>query len=258
MHRLITGVALIAMAAAPTLADAGWGDVKGRFVLDGDAGDPAAVNVNKDTEYCGKFGLKEETIEVGEGNGLGNVFVYLYLRRGKSVDIHPDLADPGEAAVLDNLHCRFEPHALLVRTGQKLEVRNSDPGIGHNTNAQALVANPKFNTMVTNDSPEVFEFSKSEPVPQQVACNIHPWMKGYLLIRDNPYMAVTDKDGNFEIKGVPEGDHQFVIWHEGPGNLKNLKTDAGKTDRRGRLKVTVAADGTVDLGEVKVAASSLK
>ena len=185
---------------------ADWGNLKGRLVFEGDAGTPPKINVNKDVEFCSKHNLVDETLSIGEKDGLQNAFIYVYVKRGKSVDIHPDLEAPGgDVAILDNKGCRFEPHTILVRTGQPLEIRNSDQGIGHNTNAQTLLQNPKFNEQVSNDSPINKVFEKTEPYPAEVACNVHPWMKSYLLIRDNPYMATTAKDGRFEIKNLPAG-----------------------------------------------------
>ena len=245
----------LAMFASANGAD--WGTLKGRLVFDGDPLKPEAVNVNKDVEYCSKHNLVDETIAVGDKGGLPNVFVYLYLKKGKSVDIHPDLEKPGDTLVLDNKGCRFEPHAMIVRTGQTLEIRNSDPGIGHNTNAQTLMKNPKFNEQVSNDSPLVKVFEKSESYPAEVACNVHPWMKGYVLIRDNPYMAVTAADGSFEIKNIPAGTHKFIFWHEGSGNLKKLDLGVEKTGKKGRAKLKISAGETLDLGDVKVSAKVL-
>ena len=86
------------MVAGATGAD--WVSLQGRFVLDGDVGEPAAINVNKDTEFCSKHSPVDETMVVGEGGELANVFVYLYLRRGKSVEVHPDLESPGDEPVV--------------------------------------------------------------------------------------------------------------------------------------------------------------
>ena len=56
-----------------------------------------------------------------------------------------------------------------------------------------------------------------ERLPGLVDCNIHPWMKGYLLVRDNPYMAVTGNDGSFLIANLPAGEWEFQAWHERSG-----------------------------------------
>ncbi len=243
------------LATAAHAAD--WGTIKGRILLDGDAPTPVPIQVTKDTEFCGNHKLVEETVVVGDDGGLANAFIYLYVKRGKSVDIHPDYDKNADTPlVLNNIGCRFEPRALLVYTKHTLEIHNDDQGIAHNTNA-TLVANSRFNNLISNDSPFIVKFEKSEPVPAPFGCNIHPWMTANVLIRTNPYMAVTGKDGNFEIKNVPAGKHDFIFWHEAVGNLRDLKIGDDKTNRKGRLNLTVAGGETIDLGEIKVAASVL-
>jgi uncharacterized surface anchored protein len=58
-------------------------------------------------------------------------------------------------------------------------------------------------------------------VPVKVNCDFHPWMKAWHLPLDHPFMAVTDADGKFEIKGLPPGKYTFFVWHEIPGYLNN-------------------------------------
>jgi hypothetical protein len=86
-----------------------------------------------------------------------------------------------------------------------------------------------------------------------VTCNIHPWMKAWLLVRPNPYAAVSKADGTFEIPGVPVGEVELQFWHEKAGYIGEM-TLGGKPEKaaKGRKKVAVAAAGT-DLGEIVLA-----
>jgi hypothetical protein len=245
---------LLSLAAAAGAAD--FGTIKGRFIFDGTPKVEPIVP-SKDAEFCGKHDLKSESVVVNDKKELQNIFVYLYTARGKKVDIHPDLKPAAEPKVLDNKGCRFEPHAMTLWTEESLEIRNSDEGIGHNTNGQKLVANPKFNEQVTNGSPITKKFEKSEPIPTEVACNVHPWMNAVVLIRDNPYMAVSGEDGTFEIKNVPAGKQPFVFWHEAKGNLKDLKVGKDKADRKGQVELDVPAGETLDLGDITVTSAVL-
>jgi hypothetical protein len=62
--------------------------------------------------------------------------------------------------------------------------------------------------------------------PGQVICSIHPWMEAYWLVLDHPYFAVTDKDGNFEIKNVPAGTQKVVVWQEAVGFVTPTSGDS--------------------------------
>ena len=132
-----------------------------------------------------------------------------------------------------------------------------DPGIGHNTNAQTLAENTRFNEQVTSGSPIIKKMTKSEPRPAMIACNVHPWMNAYLLIRDNPYMAVTGEDGSFEIKNVPAGKQEFAFYHEAKGYMRDLTIGKEETDRKGQLKLVIPAGNTLDLGTIKVSPETL-
>lgn len=241
------------MLAAGAVNAAEWGALKGRFVVDGKPADPPSLVVDKD-QFCIDQMPKNGAIILGADNALANVVVYLRLPRRGKVDIHPDYeAALKEPAVLDNKGCEFLPRVTLVRVGQKLIVKNSDP-TGHNTNLRLF----SFNPVVPANSQLEIKATKEGRLPEPVQCNIHPFMIGHILSQSHPYMAVSGEDGTFEIKNLPAGKHEIQLWHEAPGYLKDVATKGGKADRSGRINVTIAAGKSLDLGDIKVPASLLK
>src|SRR5690606_30925975 len=183
--------------------------------------------------------------------------IYLKPPRGKTVEVHPDYEKSfGEAVELDNKGCEFIPHVTLLRTDQEFVIANSDP-TGHNTNA-SLLKNGAFNVLIAANEKRSMKLSKEESIPLPVACNIHSFMKGYLLVKQDPYMATSADDGSFQIKNIPAGKHDFVLWHEMAGYLKDVKHKAGKADRRGTSELDIPADGEIDLGTIEVPAALLK
>jgi hypothetical protein len=248
----IAAVSLGVLLSASYASAAGWGTVKGRFIYKGEA-KVEPIIPNKDQAYCNQHKLVTEDMKVGPKGELQDVFVYLYVPTGKKVDINPDYEkQKTEPKVLDNKGCRFEPHAMTLWTHHPLEVHNSDPGIGHNTNASSLLNNPSFNQTIPNDQPLVKKMTKSEPLPAKITCNVHPWMNAYVLVRDNPYMAVSDKDGKFEIKNVPAGKQPFAFWHESKAYIRDLKVGSAKADRKGQVTLDIKPGATLDLGDITV------
>jgi hypothetical protein len=80
-------------------------------------------------------------------------------------------------------------------------------------------------------------------------------MTAYVLVRPDPYMAVSDKKGEFEIADIPAGMHTFRIWHEALGYLKIVTLNGVKSENnRGYHKINVAA-GQNALNEITIDAA---
>jgi plastocyanin len=250
---LFAAIVAVVETSAPVQA-ADWGTLKGQIVVEGTAPTPPPLVVQKDA-FCIAKKPPNDAIVIGKGNALVNAVVYLRVPTGQKVDVAPQYAaQMNQPVVLDNKGCEFHPHVTLVRVGQTLAIKNSDP-VGHNTNVSLL----GFNQVIpAGAKPVDVKVGVASPLPSEINCNIHPFMKGYVLAQDHPYMATTDQDGKFEIKDIPAGKHEFQFWQESTGYLKNLKLKGGTTDRRGRAQLTIPAGGTLDLGEIKVPASSFK
>ncbi len=246
----LLGSVLVALPVCAQAAE--WGSISGRFVYDGDAPTPPKLTVDKDVDVCGKHNLVNEELIVGEDKGIANIVIFV---RDRKIDVHPDLKAT-EPVVLDNLNCRFAPHVVFVQTGQDLLIKNSDP-VGHNSNV-ATLKNPASNTLIPASGETKVTFRSDEAVPAAVTCNIHPWMKGWVVVRDNPYAAVTGEDGSFTIEKLPAGEVELQFWHEKAGYLDSMVINGKKTSvKRGRMDVEVEADGT-DLGEMVLDASVFK
>jgi hypothetical protein len=240
----------LAISCLPGVAQAQWGSIKGKVVLEGDVptlkdlvkkGDGSA----KDAAVCAKDGVPDESLIVDSASkGIANVVVYL---RKKPAMINPALAKPAAAAVVyDQIGCKFIPHVAIVQAGQTVNVLNGD-AVAHNTRGNPL-KNQGFNFIVSPNDRQgipVNTMKLGELLPVGVGCDIHPWMKGWWVVVDHPYAAVTAADGTFEIKDLPVGENEFRVWHERPGYVEKS------------LKVTVKAGATVDVPTIKVPVKTL-
>lgn len=244
---------LVLMAGNVVAAD--WADLKMTFKLDGATPAAKKANVDKDQAVCGKFGLAKETLVVGKDGGIANVFVYLVPPVGKKVEVCPDLK-AAESVSLDNKDCRYAPHALVVQTSQKLVLGNNDP-IGHNVKGEFLGNGVAFNDLIPSKGSVSKSFTKSEAIPFPVSCSIHGWMNGYVLVREDPYAAVSDETGVVNIAKLPVGKHTFAVWQEGAGFISAPKV-GGKaaTWKKGRVEIEIKKGG-VDFGTVEVPVAAL-
>lgn len=215
-------------AASPTPAPAArkvvdpsaTGSFSGTIVLDGDVPDlkPLAKKGDenlKDKEVCGAADIPDDSLLVGDGNGIANVFVYL-RRAPKGFKSEP----PTEPVVLDQKGCIFTPHVALIQAGQKVLVKSSD-AVQHNVHTFPA-RNQSTNLLVNPNEQTGIELTylKAESEPLQVKCDIHAWMSSYHLVLDHPFMAVTDANGKFSVEGLPAGEYEFRVWHEKGGLLE--------------------------------------
>ncbi|MBL51709.1 MAG: hypothetical protein CMG57_07110 [Candidatus Marinimicrobia bacterium] len=120
---------------------------------------------------------------------------------------------PKDPAVLDQVGCVYDPHVFGMVAGQELLIKNSDATL-HNIHSMPKV-NKEFNfAMPRVVKKKKASFPKSEPDPFYIKCDVHPWMKTWVLVSDHPYFAVTDSNGNFSIDGIPAGTYEVVCWQE--------------------------------------------
>ncbi len=215
MKQLMGLAAICWLVCVPTEALAGdrWGDLRGRVIVEGTPPKlkPLAV-------LPGVPPVPDESLLVDEKTGgLQNVLIF--LRRAPQT-IHPELAQPRENEIEFKISAfRFQPHVLLVRTGQKVRICMKDAG---NSGPYGTpIKNNKFNLLVgLNREQPVVEFTKSETIPFEVRDDIHPWMKASWMVLDHPYAAITTADGSFAIDNLPSGSHEFRVWHERAGWLE--------------------------------------
>jgi plastocyanin len=200
-----------APAGAPAAPAAGATTITGKVSFEGTA--PAAEKVKTSADpKCQQMhpqGLEKKTVAVNNG-GLAHAFVW--LKTGVTGS-HPA---PAEPAVLDQQGCEYHPHVVAVRTGQTINIKNSDDTL-HNIHPRPTV-NKEFNIGQARKGMESQRSFDKQEIMIPVGCDVHPWMRSYISVVDHPYFAVTNDDGTYEIKNVPPGDYEVEVVHE---KLKN-------------------------------------
>ena len=165
--------------------------------------------INKDPEICDPESHKTRDLErliVGPQGGVANTVVFLKnISGGKAMDI------PEPRRFLDQKHCRYEPHILLVPEKGPLQIKSSD----------ATLHTVHMDGAATYNLPFPFTnqvVSRTMPTAglANVRCNGgHAWMNAEILVVPHPYYTVTDESGRFELTDVPPGEYEIVAWHEG-------------------------------------------
>lgn len=191
------------------------GDITGKVTLKGTPPAEKDITPLKADPTCGKLHAdmpKTKFYAVGAGGELADVVVYLEGVSGKSTGAS---AAP---AVLDQKGCEYVPQIMALQTGQKLNVKNSDPVL-HNvhTTPDPKSGNKESNMAQLAKAPDLtFSFDKPE-LFLRFKCDVHPWMFAWISIFDHPYYAVSGKDGTFKIANVPPGKYKLTAVHRKAG-----------------------------------------
>jgi hypothetical protein len=244
----VLAAGVLVACAGEARAQGGFGTIKGRLVWDGATVPPAKNLVEKgaapkDPQVCGKDAAiaSRELVVDPATKGIRYAFAYLPRPQGSNPDAAKALAAKAAKVEIDQKNCEFLPYVTALIQDQALVLKSSDP-VNHNVRFSAFT-NAAFNQILpANGQVEVKLVAERRPIP--LACDIHPWMKGYIMVFDHPFFAITGADGSFEIAGVPAGEQKLVVWQETKGYVTEGKATG--------MPVSVKGGGVSDVGLIKM------
>jgi plastocyanin len=161
------------------------------------------------------------TVKVTGVSSNADVVVYVQQATGT-------FATAAKPVEMDQRNFQFVPHVLPVPVGTTVKFLNSDP-TPHN------VFSPDYDKYNLGTWPQgqtkdhAFAKCAKPPCVYTQLCRVHPEMEGFIVVLQNPYFAVTGKDGRYEIRDVPPGKYTLAVWHEKrKAAPKPVTVEAGK------------------------------
>lgn len=191
------------------------GVITGTVYFNGSPPKISPIDMNADPSCKGAN--EPESLVVNEGK-LQNVFVYLEGGFTFSPSSQP--------VVVEQQGCRYVPHVVAVAVTQPVEFRNLD-GTSHNIFGMPK-QNDSWNVSQPSQAPPLMRSFRHAETMIPVRCNQHPWMRMYINVSDSPFFGVTDREGHFELKGVPPGTYDLVFVHESLGTQRHTITIGAK------------------------------
>jgi len=156
----------------------------------------------------------------GQANEIKGKVSVQGIKSAENIAVYVDvIADkkfeaPKDHVTVDQRKMAFIPHVIVVQQGTTVDFLNSDP-VGHNVYWPSISGNKKLShNLGTWPKGEKKPFQFNDIGVASLLCNVHPEMSGYVVVVPTPYFAVTDKDGNYEIKNVPAGKYTLKTWSE--------------------------------------------
>jgi plastocyanin len=187
-----------------------WGGtIRGTVRLTGAAVDQQKLPVTVDQSVCGKEKDAGDIVLSSE-KGIRNVVVSL-----QPPPPGPKWPVSAPIVQMDQEQCVFVPRVVVVPAGGTVEFLNSDRLL-HNLHS-ASKENRIFNR--TQPRGRTIPIVLEKPEIIRVDCDLHPWMRAWVVVADHPFYAVTNNQGEFMLDNVPPGEYTLRIWQESLGTV---------------------------------------
>src|SRR5207249_8351497 len=194
MLRALVLAVCVGVACLGVARPAGAANILGVVVMTG-AVVAKKLPVTIDQYICGKEAAAEDLVVSPQGR-VKNVVVWLQTPpQGAAWPSAPVKVD------MDQKGCVFVPRVVLVAAGGTVEFLNSDRLL-HNLHS-ASSENPTFNRTQPKGRTIPVVFKKAETV--RIDCDLHAWMRAWVVVAEHPFYAVTEASGEFVIDNVPPG-----------------------------------------------------
>lgn len=231
------------------------GTLEGSVKLLGEIPKPKGYNLVTfpDPVYCGRISNGAgwrllQPFDVGEQGEFRHVLVFIVgIDKGKAI--------PAPSAKIEAEDCKFTPYISVLFENWPLEIVNMDPVL-HDIQAyetSRLGARVLFNSPLPMHPRYTKEgITKTGrnahlagiPMRQSInlhkgrrmfvmQCGFHAYMESWGFVVDNPYFALTDRNGRFKIADIPAGDYHVFVWHPmiqgGVGKKYEMMIRSGET-----------------------------
>ena len=208
------------------------GMLTGQITFAGKVPAPRTYTVQKNPEICGEQRALTK-VSVNAGKLQGVVLALEGIQSGKAYDenhFQAKLPGRGEfhytagkklALDVETKNCNFGPFTGVIARDEPIRFSNHDPMkhtlhtyVRRGTKATILKTVHNQGIPPAGTIEKTFTHKKLKaPGVVAVTCDRHDFMENWLYVVNNPYFAISDKDGQFNIEKIPPGTYTLVAWH---------------------------------------------
>lgn len=187
--------------------------LSGRVILLG--GPPPSVGQKVDVggnPFCTSHGdIIDPTWKLHSDGGLGDVVI--------TVAGSPRASNlPAEPSLIDQKNCQYLPTVSAVQAGQSIAVRNSDLTYHNVRLIRHRVGTADQGENLVNiaqaGSGETWVRELRKAGVYRLECDIHRWMRAWVVVHEGAHHAVTGSDGRYVMnRALPDGEYEVRAWH---------------------------------------------
>ncbi len=212
-----TIILVIVALSVITTSAVSAGTIKGTVRFTGTPPTIKRYPVTIDQYLCGKEKTSEDLV-LSPTRGIKNAVVVLQGLPANSKKMK--ISTP---AKMDQKQCVFVPRVVVIPVGGTVEFMNSDRLL-HNVRSDGK-ENAPFNRAQPHARTISIAFRNPEVL--RVNCDLHSWMRGWVVVTEYPFYAVTDDDGGFVFDNIPPGNYTLQVWQEILGDVNQHIQVAG-------------------------------
>lgn len=190
-------------ATAQAAAPEGKGIIKGVVKFTGKPVEMKVPTARKDAPFCQDKDVLYNAVVVNDGK-LKDTFVRIAVG-----GVPGSWKAPDAHAVVDQQDCMYVPRIQGVVSEQQVDIKNSDRTL-HNVHTYKG-SETLFNQAQPRGGDPLTKTWKDGII--KLTCDVHPWMRGFVVVTDHPFFAVSGDDGSFTIEKVPAGKYKLEAWH---------------------------------------------
>jgi len=218
LNKQISFMIGVAAFCAVGAANASAATIKGNVRYSGTRVEKKILPVTIDQYLCGKE-KEAGDLMLSSSNGIRNVVVSL-----QGVPASSKAAVNPQPAKMDQKQCVFVPRVVVVPVGGTVEFLNSDRLL-HNVRGGGK-ENPPFNRAQPHARNIAIAFKSPEIL--RVDCDLHSWMRGWIVVAEHPFYTVTNDEGEFVFENIPPGKYKLEAWQETLGRANQEVTVTGE------------------------------
>ncbi|MGP0564642.1 MULTISPECIES: tetratricopeptide repeat protein [unclassified Nitrospina] len=209
------------------------GSLKGKVRMNGSIPKPRVFHLINipNIKYCSRISdgqghrILHDFVVNDTGALKDTVIAILNVEKGKPF--------PRKMTNVTISRCQADQYVIGFKNGEDLLLENTDP-IKHEMALYEVNGVYKYQVSNKNTMPHSSQvrslFMKPGAPELILKCNLHPFIQTRGLMVANPYYAVTDAEGNFEIHDIPPGTYEVMAWHPFiPSQTGTITIEKGKT-----------------------------